>query len=356
MKTRELWQWIMNYEEFDRMPVFHWASWPETKERWQTEGMPLDSQEHQYFNAKRQWCYVGLKMGLFPMFEEKTIKETNEYKIFSDENGVIKQEWKNKSSIPHFIDYTLKTPKDWEKYKERLQPDMARYPKNIEKSLIDADSYEIPLIISTGSLMGWIRNWMGVENMSYFIYDYPNVYQDMIDTLADLACWNIEQVAPRMKNPPDMGFGWEDICGKSGPLISPDIFKKYVFSGCRKIRDKLEEHGVKLYGIDSDGYVEPLIKLWLDAGVNVQFPLEVGTWNADPMELRKKFGKELRMIGGFNKLELEKGKEAIDAEIDKKLPIMKEGGYVIMPDHLITPDTSLDNYKYYLERIRNLRF
>jgi len=28
----------------------------------------------------------------------------------------------------------------------------------------------------------------------------------------------------------------------------------------------------------------------------------------------------------------------------------------MMPDHLITPGTPLENYKYYLERIRTLRF
>jgi hypothetical protein len=42
-----------------------------------------------------------------------------------------------------------------------------------------------------------------------------------------------------------------------------------------KIRNKLEHYGVKLYGIDSDGDVTALVKPWLDAGVNIQFPIEV---------------------------------------------------------------------------------
>jgi hypothetical protein len=29
---------------------------------------------------------------------------------------------------------------------------------------------------------------------------------------------------------------------------------------------------------------------------------------------------------------------------------------VMMPDHFITPGVPLDDYKYYLERIRTLRF
>ena len=72
--------------------------------------------------------------------------------------------------------------------------------------------------------------------------------------------------------------------------------------------------------------------------------------------MKKKYGKKLRVIGGINKLELEKGPDAIDAEIERRIPLMAEGGFIPLPDHLITPGTSLENYKYYLDRIRELRF
>jgi len=36
--------------------------------------------------------------------------------------------------------------------------------------------------------------------------------------------------------------------------------------------------------------------------------------------------------------------------------LMKEGGFVPLPDHLIVPGTSLEDYKYYLKRIGELRF
>lgn len=88
----------------------------------------------------------------------------------------------------------------------------------------------------------------------------------------------------------------------------------------------------------------------------MQFPVEPGTWKANPLEFRKKYGKELRIVGGFNKLVLEKDHAAIDAEIKKHIPLMKKGGFVMMPDHLITPDTPMDHYLYYLEKVQTLRF
>jgi hypothetical protein len=355
MTPRELWQNIMWYKGHDRMPVIHWGGWPETHERWVKEGMPEDINEREYFGAVPHWTFVGISNKLYPPFEEIIFEETDEYKIYRGTDGVIQKEWKHQSNIPHYIDFTLKTANDWDEYKKRLQPDIRRIPANLKERIEKAESSNLPIAIDNVSLMGWIRDWMGVENLAYFMYDEPDVFADMIDTISDLACWTIDQVLPVMKTKPDMGFGWEDICGKSGPFVSPSIFRKYVAPGYTKIRNKLEEYGVHLLGIDSDGDLSALLGPWLDAGVNVVFPLEIGTWNADSMEVRKKYGRELRVIGGFNKLALEKNPVEIDKEIQRRIPIMKEGGFILMPDHLITPGTSLSNYKYYLEQIRRLR-
>ena len=46
--------------------------------------------------------------------------------------------------------------------------------------------------------MGWIRNWMGVENMSYLMYDARDVYADMVKTIADLVCWGMDQILPKL--------------------------------------------------------------------------------------------------------------------------------------------------------------
>jgi len=134
------------------------------------------------------------------------------------------------------------------------------------------------------------------------------------------------------------------------------IFDECVAPGYLKIRNKLEEYGVDIYGLDTDGDVRALIGHWLDSGVNLQFPIEVGTFKGDAMEYRKMYGKDLRVIGNFDKLTLEKGHSAIEAEIQRLIPLMKEGGFIIMPDHLITPGTPLEDYRWYLERIRELRF
>ena len=355
MTDRERFLAIMNYGAWDRMPVLHWDVWPETRERWIAEGMPRDVDEWDYLCAVRRWHFIGGQLlALYPPFEEKVLQETDEYRIYCAADGVVKKEWQHRSCIPQFLDFALKTARDWPQVKARLQPDPARIPDGFDAEIAAAEDSGVPIAICLASLMGWIRNWMGVENMSYLMHDAPDTYGDMVDTLAELTCWSIDQIVPRMKVKPDLGIGWEDICFRSGPLVGPETFRKHVAPGYAKMRRKLEEYGIRLMGVDCDGLIEPLLGCWLDAGVNLHYPVEIGVWNADPMALRLRFGRELRMVGGFNKLALEQNRMAIDVEIMRRIPILRDGGYIIMPDHHITPGTSLDNYRYYLNRIRNL--
>jgi hypothetical protein len=355
MSYRDVFNEIMFYGSFDHMPAVHWAAWEETWARWHSEGLEPGCDVHKVFGTTPHWAGVGVNVDLWPPFEEETLEDTPEYRIFRGGDGVVCQDWKHKSCIPHFIDFTLKEAKDWPQYKAKLQPDPVRIPEKLDEYIAGAENSGLPIVINVGSMMGWIRNWMGVENMSYLMYDDRACYADMVNTIAELSCWGIDQVIPRMKEKPVMGFGWEDICGKSGPLVSPDIFDECVAPGYRKIRNKLEEYGVHLLGIDSDGDVTELIGHWLEAGVNVQFPIEVGVWKGDAMKFRKQYGKDLRIIGNFDKMTLEKSHADIEAEIERLMPLMKDGGFLLMPDHLITPGVALEDYKWYLERVRQIK-
>jgi len=354
MTSRELFHNIMHYGEFDRMPVYHWTGWHETIERWHREGLPEGAEEREFFHAEWVCRCVPVNLDLFPLFEEETIEETPEYRIFRQNDGVTARHWKGKSCIPHYLDFLLKDPSGWPEYKKRLQPDPARLPDGLDQKIDELNACGQPVTINAASMAGWLRNWMGVENMAMASMIYPDFFAETVDTISNLVCWGIDQVCPKLKL--DLAWGWEDICFKTGPLIHPGAFKEFCVPGYRKIADKLRSYGCDLYLVDCDGMIDHLIPHWLDAGVNIMFPVEIGAWNADPMALRRKYGKELRIIGGINKLALERTFKDIDDEIERRRPLMAEGGFIPMPDHLITPATPLANVQHYLQRIRELRF
>ena len=376
VNQRELFQEVMFYGDFDRLPVWYTDEWTETAEEWIDQGLPLDTDRLEFFNAVSFPWTVPTHLGrdmigswrvgidgdvgmrafnmLYPEFPEEILEETDDYQIVRQDDGVIAKVGKHGSSIPHYIDYTFKDSSGWDEYKWRLQPNPARPSNDIYQILASMRDHDHPMRVRTGSLIGVIRNWMGVENLAFLSHDDPDLICEIVDTISDLVCWELDQILPKVQI--DMGWAWEDICARSGPLASPKIFERCVVPGYQKIAGKLLEYGVKLFGVDSDGKLDALIPVWLEGGVNVLYPIEIGTWGTDPMELRKRFGKELRLIGGINKLEFLKGPAAIDAEIERRLPLIHEGGYIPSPDHQIVPGTPLKNVQYYLERIRELRF
>ncbi len=355
MTNQQLFQKIMNYEAVDRLPVFHWGIWTETRQRWLGEGLPDDVDVNDFLGAAPYFINIGgVNNALYPAFPREILEETDEYRVVRDTDGVTRKEFKQTSSIPQEIDCTFKTAAEWPEYKARLQPHPDRVQLN-DQWQKQFDKYRSPLRLCCGSLIGRLRNYMGVENMIYLIYDSPEILTDYVQTAADLACWLIDEVVGRQQIPVDCVQLWEDICGSTGPLIRPEDFRTHVAPGYAQIRSTMDKYGIRHLAVDCDGVIDPLLPAWLDAGVNILYPLEIGTWKADPHSLRKEYGRDLRIIGGYDKLVLEKDRAAIDAELERRMPLIKEGGYIPMPDHLITPDTPLENYQYYLDRLREVR-
>ncbi len=91
-----------------------------------------------------------------------------------------------------------------------------------------------------------------------------------------------------------------------------------------------------------------LVEPWLEAGVNTMFPLEV-RGGSDPVVIRQRFGKAVRLLGGVDKTKLIEGKEAIRKEIARLEPLVADGGYIPHVDHRVPPDVTYENYLYYLK-------
>lgn len=62
------------------------------------------------------------------------------------------------------------------------------------------------------------------------------------------------------------------------------------------------------------------------------------------------------MMGGFNKNVLAETKESIDKELIKITDLIAAGGYIPFADHLIPPNCSWNNFKYYREQLNKIIF
>jgi uroporphyrinogen-III decarboxylase len=147
----------------------------------------------------------------------------------------------------------------------------------------------------------------------------------------------------------------EDMAGKGGPLMGPNLFREFLLPHYKRFIAFLKSHGVRLVLVDTDGDFEALLPVFLEAGVDGFGPMEVAA-GMEPAGMRKKHGKTFSMIGGVDKREIAKGRRAIDAAVAAMAAVVRDGGYIPTIDHSIPPDVSLENFRYYLQEKKRVIF
>lgn len=364
---------ILHYQNYEHFPVVSFGYWVETLEKWAAEGhitkeeaegyarlgdnSPADQSVMKRLGFDFNWnSCPGTSNLLFPYFEPEVLEEKPDgSRIIRDNKGLIVLEKPGIVSIPSEIGTSLMDRKAWEElYLPKLQWDERRVNTEYFKTLSSTDNREIPIGLHCGSLIGEMRNLLGVEQLSYLYVDDEDLYVEIIDTIAGLA-YRCAETVLKTGARFDYAHFWEDICYKNGPLVSPYVFEDYVAPHYKKITSLLNEYGIDIVSVDCDGCIDTLVPIWLKNGVNTMFPIEVGTWNASIAPWREKYGKELRGVGGMNKTVFSRDYKAVDEEIERLKPLIELGGYIPCPDHRIAPDAKFENVQYYCDRMQNLK-
>ena len=97
-----------------------------------------------------------------------------------------------------------------------------------------------------------------------------------------------------------------------------------------------------------------MIDIYKSIGMDRMSPFEVAS-DCDVVEIGKKC-PDLLIHGGFDKRILAAGKEAIDREIDRIMPVMKKrGGYYPTCDHGVPEEVSFEDYMHYRKRMQEFR-
>ncbi len=286
---------------------------------------------------------------MHPTFEEEEISRSGDTRILRNGDGLLAEvPVDGHDTIPHFIEASIKEPADWERVKaERFQRGTpARKPDLASIRAAHPPDRDYPLGVSCGSMIGKIRDILTVEGLAYAVYDYPDMVEDMVETSCLLIEDFLDHVLPEMYF--DFAAGWEDICYKSGPLVSVDFFAGVVVPRYQRIKAKLLAHGVDIWYLDCDGDVRPLIPHFLAGGVNTMWPWEVNG-SGHPGESLERWGPDLRIMGGVDKMALRKGRNAIHNWLDSLIPYVREGGFIPFCDHRCPPDVDQDDYLFYLD-------
>lgn len=301
----------------DRLPMIEWAAWWDaTMSRWIGEGFPenLDlARSLQYFGLDELYC-----AGCSPRVPPAP----------GHGRGVIEDEG------------------DYRRIRGQMYPDEAiQNLANAAKGLkARHDAGEIIVRIWLDGFFWFPRRLFGIEPHLFAFYDYPELMEEIT---ADLREFNMRALSAlfEIMKPDFIGYA-EDMSYNHGPMLSKQCFERFMLPHYKAQNDFCHENGVKTL-VDSDGDVTEMVDWFWRSGIDGVYPLERQA-NVDIAKIREQH-PEFIMLGGFDKMVMNKGEAAIRGEFERILPVMKSSRYIPSVDHQTPPGVSFEDYKLYIK-------
>ena len=349
MTSRERFTRMYEHREADRIPIID-SPWGATIERWQKEGMPKDADYVEYFGLDRV-ARIGVDNS--PQYETKTLEETDEYRIHTTSWGATLKNWKHAASTPEFLDFTIVDRESWEKAKRRMSPSKDRvnwtHLKANYSQWRNAGHW-----IQAGLWFGFdvTHSWIvGTERLLYAFVEDPDWCRDMfaheLETqlaLLDMV-WEAGYTFDCIGWPDDMGY-------KGKQFFSLGMYRDLVKPFHQRAIEWAHAKGVKAH-LHSCGNINPFIPDLIEIGLDALNPLEVKA-GMDPVQLKKTYGRDLVLHGGINAV-LWDHPDQITAEMERVVPIMKQGGgYIFSSDHSVPSTVSLKDFKHIISLAKKL--
>jgi len=291
-----------------RLPRVEWAAWwDKTIQRWEGEGLPRlgweDSLRHFGLDIMRG--------------------------LFADPGA---------EPVQTMADYERLRPKLYAK--ERID----RAAKEARRLAAAHERGEFTVRFILNGFFWYPRRLLGIEGHLYAFYDQPELMHRINQDLLAFNLEAIKRVCAIIK--PDLLSFMEDMSYNHGPMLSEACFEEFLRPYYLEISKALRACGVPFF-VDTDGLVDRLVPWLLDCGVDGLLPLERQS-GVDVVALREKY-PGLLMLGGFDKMVMNRGEAAIRGEFERLLPLMKAGGYIPSVDHQTPPGVSLEDYRLYIK-------
>jgi len=354
MTHRQRFAACMDYQPMDRLPACIFGYWDEALARWQQEGLAPGQSVASAVGLdpdweEGMWSLHGLATPWPRSPEPEQILEENaEWRLVRTSLGGVERRPKLGSGLCQHVSPALESTREsWTRFRGFLEAAAAVPPPAGWEDRAEAlNRRDRVATFMAGSLYGWPRDWMGVEGISYLMYDDPVLLEEILDTLSNHYMTIFRPMLERVQF--DFAYIFEDCCGKSGPLFSPAIYRRHFDKYYKRMLEFYRGMGIAHMLIDSDGWVDDLVPCWVESGFDILFPVEIGTWGADPRAFRRRFGRDLRLMGGVDKHVIARGEAAIRTHLEPLRPLVAEGGFLPLPDHRIPPEVSLEQLGTYV--------
>jgi uroporphyrinogen decarboxylase len=326
--------------EADRVPVVD-LPWDSTLARWRREGMPEGVDFEDFFEIDRMTL---LRVDESPRYEKRMLEETDRYKIEVSDWGVTTRQWKNATSTPEFLNFTIVDRGSWAEAKERITTsadriDWAHFEKNYPSWQQRGDWLQAALWFGFDVAHSWT---IGTERVLIALVEDPLWLMDVFETMLEtsLALWDrVWEAGYRF----DSVMWWDDMGYKGHQFFSLKKYRQVLKPFHQRAIEWAHAKGIKAE-LHSCGDVNPFVPELVSMGLDALNPLEVKA-GMDPLKLKREYGKDLVLHGGINAVLWDKPGE-ICSDMERLVPeLMQDGGYIFSSDHSVPDSVSLDSFR-----------
>lgn len=330
-------------------------------EDWLSQGLPatianpafwgVTDQEDifDFFNVAK-FAHCSFNQFRIEPLPEQILSESNGRRTYRDGMGNTIEARTDGISLPHVMDYAVKSKGDYLAIREEMiRVDERRWnsihDENFFASVRNQEDHIVTLHVS--GPFGFIRDMVGAETAMMLPYLDEELYRMMLRDHLDVCCRTAEHVIRACR--PDCCFIWEDNCYKNGPMVSPNIFREFHLPWYQEWDHFLNVCGVPFSLVDTDGDPTALIPLWVEGGITGILPWEVNA--VDMLKISREF-PHLVLLGGIYKHVLEKEPSDIEAEIDRVMSVLSHrGGYIASLDHWVYRGIGMKSFTCYCHNL-----
>jgi hypothetical protein len=198
-----------------------------------------------------------------------------------------------------------------------------------------------------------VGDWSRFAEVIYLLHDDPQFVREAMAIQGEFAAALAERVLREVEV--DAALFSEPIGGNDRPLLSPRMYEEFVLRSYAPLLEVLRSYGVETLILRTYANARALLPSVLKWGFNCLWACEVNLEAMDYRDLRREYGRDLRLIGGIDLDALRHGKGAIRREITEKVvPLLAGGGYVPLADGRVRADVPFENYVYYRELLQEV--
>lgn len=198
-----------------------------------------------------------------------------------------------------------------------------------------------------GTIFGNTSQSMGLENFSLALYDNLEVVEALFETIGS----TFVKIAKRLVKMPKLGavLMADDLGYTGGTLVSPDVYRKYVFPWYKQIGEIIHGAGLPLI-FHSDGNIIPVLDDLADCGINAIHPIE--PLAMDIVDIKKRFGDRFCIFGNIDlEYTLTRGSvEDVEEQVKQRIKdLAPGGGYGLAASNSVPDYAKPENYRAMVE-------